>query len=297
MSDGPDDDGTALVLLAKWPGAGRSKTRLVGALRAACAGGHAEPIIQSAVSSFVRSATLDLVERFAAPDAGDGARSLRCVLLYAPPIDEARAWYEQLLSEAAAGNRWRLLPVLSSSDARSSDLGGILADATRRVRAACGCGRVAFMGSDCPELPLASVLAATRAASEARVAAICPASDGGYTLLVLPEEADEEACFAGVHWSAADTCLSQLTALTRAGLRCAVLDTHADVDELEDLQALARRCGVGASVSASPLDAQAESGAAALVAAAAAPLAAACPRTARALAELTRDLPEALKVA
>ena len=35
--------------------------------------------------------------------------------------------------------------------------------------------------------------------------------------------------------SAGDTCLSQLQALTRAGLTSAVLETHSDVDELWEL--------------------------------------------------------------
>ena len=41
-----------------------------------------------------------------------------------------------------------------------------------------------------------------------------------------------------MRWSAGDTCLSQLQALTRAGLMSAVLETHSDVDELPDLRAL-----------------------------------------------------------
>lgn len=73
------------------------------------------------------------------------------------------------------------------------------------------------------------------------VCSICPASDGGYTLLALPDGADEAACFDGVKWSSDDTCLSQLAALSRAGLLCTIGRTHADVDELDDLKALAQR--------------------------------------------------------
>ena len=77
------------------------------------------------------------------------------------------------------------------------------------------------------------------------VCSICPASDGGYTLLALPDGADEVACFDGVKWSSDDTCLSQLAALSRAGLLCTIGRTHADVDEFDDLsqshKALAER--------------------------------------------------------
>ena len=84
-------------------------------------------------------------------------------------------------------------------------------------------------------------------------AAVCPASDGGYTLLALPEGADERLCFSDVRWSAGDTCLSQLQALTRAGLTSAVLETHSDVDELPDLRALwARLAGDPDSTSQCP---------------------------------------------
>ena len=135
------------------------------------------------------------------------------------------------------------MPVLASSSAGGSDLGAILADATRRVRAACGLRRVAFIGSDCPTLPIRDVQAALARAADpcGKVAAICPATDGGYTLLALPQTADEEKCFADVRWSSHDTCLSQLAALTRAHLLCTVGETHADVDDLDDLDALAER--------------------------------------------------------
>ena len=110
-----------------------------------------------------------------------------------------------------------------------------------------------FLGVDCPDLPLEALLAAASASSAPGVAAVCPASDGGYTLLALPEGADERLCFSDVRWSAGDTCLSQLQALTRAGLTSAVLETHSDVDELPDLRALwARLAGEPDSTSQCP---------------------------------------------
>jgi glycosyltransferase A (GT-A) superfamily protein (DUF2064 family) len=244
-----------LCLLSKWPGSGASKTRLtsqLAAAEAALAGDgaaepthnahHAEERARQWSAAFVRAATTDLVVRF-----GGGAtrreHGFECVLLYAPPVDEARAWFATLLEDAGVADSWQLLPVLASSNALAADLGGLLADATRRVRSACSVERVIFCGADCPELPVAAVAAAARAASEPHVAAICPASDGGYTLLALPGGADESRCFEGVKWSATDTCLSQLAALSRAGLLCVVHDTHADVDELEDLRDLATRLG------------------------------------------------------
>jgi len=240
---------TALVLLAKYPGAGKSKTRLAAQLRPFCASDDA---VQAIIATFVRAATLDLLQRFAAATASQGG-GFECFLTYAPPTEEARSWFASLLQEGRVEDRWRLQPVLSSSSAASSSLGDILCDAGQRARAARGCARVSFLGVDCPDLPLEALLAAASASSAPGVAAVCPASDGGYTLLALPEGADERLCFSDVRWSAGDTCLSQLQALTRAGLTSAVLETHSDVDELPDLRALwARLAGEPDSTSQCP---------------------------------------------
>ena len=242
LSDGST---SVLVLVAKWPQSGRSKTRLVKGLAsaaAACAspGSTSERLLaeaQSQAAAFSYAATADLVECLA------GLEQCERVLLYAPPVDEAAQYFSSLINEAGGGGTWTLMPVLATSSAGGSNLGAILADATHRVRATFGVGRLAFIGTDCPELPLAEVRAALARAGDPRgsVAAICPAADGGYTLLALPADADADACFADVAWSQSTTCLSQLAALTRAGLLCTVGATYGDVDEVEDLHALADR--------------------------------------------------------
>ena len=270
-------DGCALVLLAKWPGSGASKTRLTGQLAAASAGPPDEA--RRWVAAFSRAALTDLICRFGNASIEREGRKWQCVLLYSPPVDEARQYFATILEEAGMADTcaplWRLMPVLSTSEARSANLGDILTDAARRARAACGVGRVAFLGADCPELPIHSVAQATSAASEPRVASICPATDGGYTLLALPEEADVARCFKDVRWSQSDTCISQLAALSSAGLLCNVGETHSDVDDLDDLRALAVR------LSASGGSGAAEGGSA--VVSRADP----CPRTAALLAEMT----------
>jgi len=129
--------------------------------------------------------------------------------------------------------------VRADSDATSSDLSDVLGYAMEKVREECGPCTVAFLGSDAPELPLSAMQAAFQAtALEDETAVIYPANDGGYTALVLPPAAQPSYCFANVHWSSHDTCISQLAALSRAGLRCVVGQTYDDVDELEDLVAL-----------------------------------------------------------
>ena len=159
---------TALVLLAKYPGAGKSKTRLAAQLRPFCASDDA---VQAIIANFVRAATLDLLQRFAAATASQGG-GFECFLTYAPPTEEARSWFASLLQEGRVEDRWRLQPVLSSSSAASSSLGDILCDAGQRARAARGCARVSFLGVDCPDLPLEALLAAASASSAPGVAAV-----------------------------------------------------------------------------------------------------------------------------
>ena len=237
----------ALVLVAKYPGSGASKTRLVKELAVAAAGtaDPSEELIATAqeqAAAFSRASVMDLVRRFSDP-------ALNCArtVLYAPPVDAARDYFSEILSEVstdlAANNdinntEWMLLPATQASDARSSDLSTLLSDAMARARAASGCRKVVFIGSDCPDLPISSLCAALSKCGEPHTASLFPALDGGYTLLALPAEAEEGTAFDGVHWSSTDTALSQLAALSRAGLRCHVGCTHEDVDELKDLRAL-----------------------------------------------------------
>ena len=106
------------------------------------------------------------------------------------------------------------------------------------------CGRLVFIGSDCPELPPSELQAALHTCRQPHAAHLCPADDGGYVLLGLPRDlyaADtaRASLFEGVRWSSSDTCSSQAKALARAGLRAVVVGpTYHDCDELEDVLGL-----------------------------------------------------------
>ncbi len=234
--------GVVLICLAKWPGSGAAKTRLTEQLAASRSAPSSSDVdsatdwARRASSDFVTASLSDLLTRF-----GSGALDCERVLLYAPPTEPAREWFATLLRELGVDGAWRLLPVLSTSSSRSSDLGELLADAMRRARDSTRSECTVFIGADCPELPVHAFVGAATRANRDGVASICPASDGGYTLLALPASADAGRAFSGVRWSAPDTCLSQLAALSRAGLLCHVGDTYADVDELDDLLALRTR--------------------------------------------------------
>ena len=237
-------DPAGLILVAKWPGEGGAKSRLAAgfaraAITATDVGQHAADEAAAAgrraASSFALASVSDLLVRF-----GDAA--CQRVLLYAPATTAAAEGFAALLRRLGLSAAWALLPVRTAdSHVHSSDLGSILIDAAVRVRRAFGCGRVCYIGMDAPELPHAAFNAALDACAAPGMAYVNPADDGGFTLLALSADAPAEAAFADVRWSSADTCASQLAALSRAGIQCSVGPTFADVDEIDDLRALDRR--------------------------------------------------------
>lgn len=235
------DAAFALIMLAKSPVGGGAKTRLAaqismdasdsdGSTASTLSAGSAAADAAQWAAAFVSASVSDLAVRL------QRAAGSRCVLFYAPPTAATRAWFESLLENAGVAAAWRLEPALACEN-----LGDVMADAIGRARTTCGVQRVAICGCDCPELPLRSLVEATQATTAPGVAAICPARDGGFTLLALPAGCDAAAAFAGVRWSAADTCATQVDALERCGLSCVVGETHADIDDLDDLRALDAR--------------------------------------------------------
>jgi glycosyltransferase A (GT-A) superfamily protein (DUF2064 family) len=237
----------ALIMIAKWPGSGKAKTRLAKRLAQRCANvdPRAEQSGRLAATAFATAAISDLLVRFCRrrsqidrPAPGAVGRRF---LLYAPADEESARGFAALFDEIGVADAWELLPVCQGTSARSADLGGILTDAATRCRREHGCGQLVFIGMDSPELTSGALHAALEATAAPRSAHVCPAADGGYTLLALSADAPAAAAFAGVHWSAADTCLSQLAVLSRAGLRCTVGETFADVDEIADLRQLDER--------------------------------------------------------
>lgn len=228
-------------------------------------------------SAFLRASISDLLCRFAE------AKCSR-VLLFAPPTEEAHLGFEVLLQELGVESAWQLQPVLSSSDPLSSDLGAILADGARKTRALCSCEHIVFIGADCPDLPLSALVSALDVASADR-AYICPAHDGGYVLLALPAAAEAGGSFRNVHWSAADTCESQRTALDLAGISSCLGPTFADVDEVEDLAPLYSRLQADHGGGCSCDDRTGDDGSGT-----SAPVRTACPHTSSLLVEWSKTL-------
>jgi glycosyltransferase A (GT-A) superfamily protein (DUF2064 family) len=178
-------------------------------------------------------------------------------------------------------SQWHLMPMMSSSekksagnlkssgthsDLTSSSLGEKLIDALERVRALLANNNemyqhnqsVLFLGMDSPEIPIEEVVyglhvssgkhtahqtvesGCTRQFSNEGKAHLCPANDGGYGLLSVPIHAPA-SIFSGVRWSNQLTALSQLKALTDAGVGISIGKLMYDIDEPEDVYLIADR--------------------------------------------------------
>jgi hypothetical protein len=144
------------------------------------------------------------------------------------------------IPHSAAGNHWSLLPMVTANNLRSSDLGSILTTALQTVRRQRQNkpAPVVFLGMDSPELPVPDLVACLR---HSGTALMCPAADGGYGLLSVPVEAPADELFASVRWSDPLTAVSQLKALTDAGVSVRLGPLMYDIDEPEDVQALCER--------------------------------------------------------
>ncbi len=106
------------------------------------------------------------------------------------------------------------------------------------ARAARDHGRVAAVGSDHPDLPLATVERAFAALGEAEIV-LGPAEDGGYYLIGARAEALRRELFEDIAWSTDGVYETTVGRCRRLGLRLARLPVAADVDTPADLDRLA----------------------------------------------------------
>jgi uncharacterized protein len=185
------DDGHTLVLIAKCPAPGTSKTRLIPSF-----GEHA-------TFELAKAMLLDVLHNLGSSPLLEAVRK---VFVYAPAT--ARQQAQALLHEAGAEELWELQPVASSVSLTAIDLTSVLRAALQDVRLASTTGTAVFIGMDTPDLQPSCVLDAIAKGKQGQ-AYICPANDGGYVLLGLPPAAPPEV-FDGVKWSCHSTCISQM---------------------------------------------------------------------------------------
>lgn len=206
----------SLLVFARSPMPGRTKTRLIPALgREGAAQLHA---------ALVR----DTLDRAVAADTGR-------VELWAADADE------EAFLQTLAG-----MHGISVHEQRGTDLGermaGALAQSTDDGRPAM------VIGCDCPTLSVEDIRAAAGALRH-NDAVLVPAHDGGYVLIGLHSARDE--LFNHMPWGSDQVLAETRRRLAQSGWSWAELPPRADVDRPEDLAALralgrdwARLCNV-----------------------------------------------------
>ncbi len=193
-------DDTVLIV-AKAPVVGRSKTRLVPPLTAEQAAGLHEALLLDTVASCRR-------------ECGDVR------FLHASPDDDAG------------------LRAVASDVTRVLQRGRGLADALRHGLADhLGRGACAAVSSDVPGLPAGAVTRAFAALAEGADVVLGPAADGGYWLIALREPHD--ALFRDIPWSTPAVLEATRSRCAEHGLSVVELERWRDVDTLVDLAALA----------------------------------------------------------
>jgi hypothetical protein len=203
---------TDFVLLVKRPAPGRVKRRLAEGIGP----GHASALYETFVA--------DILATFAR------ARVVPTIC-YHPPGAAAffRRWLgdgHRFLAQKGLDHPGRLSRAFEDLFARGSE-------------------RVIIVASDNPDLP-GGILRKAREALGKNEAVIGPTLDGGYYLIGFRAGSFVPGAFSGIDWST-PRVLGQTVARVRdAGRSVAVLPRWSDVDNLEDLQALASRGGAPA---------------------------------------------------
>lgn len=205
-----------LILFAKYPAAGKVKTRLVSVLGADGAARLAEAFL------------IDLAERL----ARSLDTSINCILCFDPP--DAELEFRKLLADVPSVLcRFQFVPQCMGG------LGERLANALNEIRKTHP-GPFIFIGTDAPDLPLEAIDEGIHTAREKN--AYCKAaSDGGYVLLALPADVPT-GVFDDIRWSSRETAADQINQLRRCGIDTQRGDdVWPDVDEPGDIAELVKR--------------------------------------------------------
>jgi len=195
----------ALLVVAKRPAAGRTKTRLTPPL---------SPDEAAALYECFLRDTLDLIRR---------VPGVRSVIAYLP--------------EDAAGYFAALAPDFDLLPQHGPDLGARLDHALTSYLAR-GFARVAIMNSDGPTLPAAHLTTAFELLRDGADVVFGPAEDGGYYLIGLKRPAPR--LLRQVRMSTPTVLADTLALAAAEGLKVALLPMWYDVDDVASLARLRR---------------------------------------------------------
>ena len=203
-----------LVVFAKAPQPGSTKTRLIPALGA-----------QGAAALARRMLTHTLDQALAA--------NVGTVELCMSSAPNALAWTDL---DLPAG--------IERSDQGNGDLGQRMARAVDRVTTTTLCQPVLLMGTDCPALSATHIGQAAHALAQ-HDAVVIPVADGGYVLIGL--HAPCPVVFTGMAWSTPAVAGETLRRMDALNLRVWVGPQLHDIDEPADLVHVPSQWGFGGS--------------------------------------------------
>lgn len=143
-------------------------------------------------------------------------------------------------AEREADIRTWLGPGRSCFAQRGADLGERM-EAAFHDAFARGAEHVVLTGTDAPDRP-AELLAEALERLDDHDAAICPATDGGYTLIALRRDTFAHEAFKNIAWSTPAVLAQTLDALRLAGRRVWMLPPWPDIDDEEALNQYLERC-------------------------------------------------------
>ncbi len=201
------DQRRRLILFARFPVAGKVKTRLIPALGAdGAAALHRRLVLRTlrTAYSLCQSQSVELEIRF----AGDDANRMQHWL--------GDGWLCRPQCEGDLGQR----------------MAGAFVDSFREASPA-----TVIIGSDCPALT-PQVLASAFESLKTNPVVFGPATDGGYYLIGLTQPVPE--LFQGVAWGTETVLAQSLETLTRLGSKPVLLQPIGDLDRPEDVTAWKR---------------------------------------------------------
>jgi uncharacterized protein len=208
---------TALVIVARYPHLGTTKTRLASSL------GDEETV--QLYCAFLT----DLAQRFAAQSAYD------LHWAYTP----AEVDYASFMATIAPS----LAHQMCFFPQKGAEFGDRLFDAFRWTFEH-GYERTVLIGSDSPHIGRDTIEQARDALDEADVA-LGPAEDGGYYLIAMQKPHD---VFRDIPMSTSQVLQMTIALAQRQGLKVNILETLFDIDELPDLARLAQLLRTNASL-------------------------------------------------
>lgn len=199
---------TALVVVARYPEPGKTKTRLARAI------GEAE------AARLYHAFLTDLARRFA-------GKTYALHWAYTPAEVDYQAFVATLAPDQAH--------FMHSFPQQGADFGTRLHAAFQWTHAQ-GFERTILIGSDSPHISRAIVASARAALDEVDVV-LGPADDGGYYLIAMRKPYD---VFSGIPMSTSVVAEMTIAAAQRQNLTTRLIEPLFDVDELPDLLRLAQ---------------------------------------------------------